>query len=283
MTGPVADGRLLVVATPIGNLGDLAPRAVEALRRADIVAAEDTRRTRALLSHADIPAANRLRSVRAANEADEAPALVEAIRGGATVAYVSDAGTPTVSDPGAELVRACHDAGIVVEVVPGPSALTTALAGSGLPGDRFVFEGFLPRKGAERRARLEAIATETRTVVIYESPRRVAATLTDLAAVCDPTRTVAVARELTKLHEEIVRAPLGEAADRVAENPRGEFVLVLEGGTPVEVDEETITRAVDEALARGSSARDAADRVASALGVGRRRAYEIAISRPRSR
>ncbi len=272
-------GSLVLVGTPIGNLGDLTPRAVQALRDADVIACEDTRRTRALLSAFDVPAGNRLRSVHAHNERERAVRIVDEIGEGLRVAYVTDAGMPGISDPGAELVRACLRAGLTVEVVPGPTALTVALALSGLPTDRFVFEGFLPRKGAERRTRLQALASEARTSVVYESPRRVAATLADLAAACGADRPVAVVRELTKLHEEAYRGPLGEAATLAAgHEARGEHVIVLGGAAPTEVSEAMVVDAVRDALEGGASARDAANAVAAELGVARRRAYEVALT-----
>ena len=175
-------GRLVLVATPIGNLGDLSPRAVQTLATADVVAAEDTRRTRALLTHAGVPAAGRLRAVHEHNEQESAAWVVDMVQEGSDVAYVTDAGMPGISDPGARLVRACLDAGLPVDVVPGPSAVLTALVLSGFPTDRFVFEGFLPRRGLDRRERIAALVPETRTVVLYESPKRVHATLTQLLA-----------------------------------------------------------------------------------------------------
>jgi len=276
-------GRLTLVATPIGNLGDLSPRAVDALREADVIAAEDTRRARALLSHAGIPAGRRLRSVRAANEAAAAEVLVAKMGDGAHVAYVTDAGMPGISDPGEQLVRACVDAGIHVDAVPGPSALVTALVVSGLPTGRFVFEGFLPRKAAARRRRLDEVAHESRTVVLFESPRRVRKTLAELATACGADRRVAVARELTKAFEEVWRGTLDDALAAVAEEPRGEFVIVV-AGTPDsdEVDDRVLADAVERALADGFSVRDAATEVARSLGVPRRRAYEVAITRRRS-
>ncbi len=281
-------GRLVLVGTPIGNLGDLAPRAVAALRDATVIAAEDTRRTRALLSHAGIRAGNRLRSVHGHNERARGPELVELIRCGAQVAYVTDAGMPGISDPGELLVRLCVDAGLPVEVVPGPSAALTALVLSGLPTERFVFEGFLPRKGRPRAERIAAIAAESRTVVCFEAPGRVAATITDLAGACGPDRQVAIARELTKLHEEVWRGTLAAAVTHVAgSEPRGEHVLVIAPAPdPVtaEVDDATLHAAIDAALAAGASARDAAAAVAGELGVSRRRAYDAAAARrPRDR
>ena len=273
----------MLVGTPIGNLGDLSPRAVAVLRDATVIAAEDTRRTRALLSHAGIRAGGRLRAVHAHNERARGAELVAAIRDGATVAYVTDAGMPGISDPGEELVRGCVDAGLAVEVVPGPSAALTALVLSGFPTGRFVFEGFLPRKGRARRDRLESLASEGRTVVCFEAPGRVAATLTDLAAACGPDRLVAVARELTKLHEDVWRGKLADAVAHAGSTaPRGEYVIVLAPAAEVperEPDDAELDAEIDEALAAGASARDAAADVAGRLGVPRRRAYEAAIRR----
>jgi 16S rRNA (cytidine1402-2'-O)-methyltransferase len=272
----------VLVATPIGNLADLSPRAVDELRRADVIAAEDTRRTRALLAHADIPSGGRLRAVHARNERGQTAAVVELVRAGARVAYVSDAGTPGISDPGERLVRACVAAGLPVETVPGPSAVLAALAVSGLHTGRFRFEGFLPRKGTARRARLAAVAASDDTVVLFESPRRVVATLAELAAAAGPERPVAVARELTKVFEEVVRGPVGEVARRLAEagEPRGEHVVVLAGAHAGRVhDDAEVEAAVDRALATGASTRDAATAVAEALGIERRRAYEVATRR----
>jgi 16S rRNA (cytidine1402-2'-O)-methyltransferase len=276
----VDEGRLVLVATPIGNLGDLAPRAVEVLRDADVIAAEDTRRTRALLTHAGLSAFGRLVAVHEHNERGRATELVEAIRRGGTVALVTDAGMPGVSDPGALVVRACVDAGVRVDVVPGPSAALAALVVSGLPTDRFAFEGFLPRKGSERRDRLAAIAREPRTVVLFEAPPRVAATLRDLVEACGGNRPVAVSRELTKIHEETFRGTLVDAVDHVAKQPpRGEHVLVIGGAPPaVAPTDADVAEAARAELAGGASTRAAADRVAERLGVGRRRAYEAVLA-----
>jgi 16S rRNA (cytidine1402-2'-O)-methyltransferase len=271
-------GQLLLVATPIGNLGDLSSRAVEALRDADVIAAEDTRRTRALLSHLGVPAAGRLRSVHAHNEQESADWVVDAVRDGKCVAYVTDAGTPGISDPGERLVRACVAAGLAVDVVPGPSAVLTALVLSGFPTDRFVFEGFLPRRGAERKARIAALVPEARTVVLYESPRRVHATLTALLGVCGPLREVAVARELTKVHQEVWRGTLEHAVGHVElSEPRGEHVIVLAPALPPPAaNDDEIDAHVTAALAEGLSTRDAAARVARDLRVPRRRTYDAA-------
>ncbi|MEX0664961.1 MAG: 16S rRNA (cytidine(1402)-2'-O)-methyltransferase [Gaiellaceae bacterium] len=280
-----ATGLLVLVATPIGNLGDLSPRAVEALRGADVIAAEDTRRTRALLTHAGVPAGNRLRAVHGHNERARAQAIVEEVRSGLRVAYVTDAGMPGISDPGERLVRACADAGLPVEVVPGPSAALTALVMSGLPTARFAFEGFLPRKGRERDDRLEAIEREERTTILYESPHRLAATLADLAAVCGDARLVAVARELTKLNEEMWRGTLGAAAKHFATAPRGEIVIVLEPSVATEVattDADLAQQAL-ALVAEGLPTRVAADRLAARSGVSRRRAYDAVIAQRRAR
>jgi 16S rRNA (cytidine1402-2'-O)-methyltransferase len=271
-------GRLLLVATPIGNLGDLSTRAVEALRDADVIAAEDTRRTRSLLSHLGLPAAGRLRSVHAHNEQESADWVVDAVRDGKCVAYVTDAGTPGISDPGERLVRACVAAGLSVDVVPGPSAVLMALVLSGFPTDRFVFEGFLPRRGAERRERIAALVQEARTVVLYESPRRVHATLVQLLGACGPLREVAVARELTKLHQEVWRGSLHDAVEHVGgREPRGEHVVVLAPAPPPpEASDGEIEAHVIAAFSEGLSTRDVAARVARDLGVPRRRTYDAA-------
>jgi 16S rRNA (cytidine1402-2'-O)-methyltransferase len=272
---------LVLIGTPIGNLGDLSPRAAAVLVGADVIACEDTRRTRRLLAHLGIPAGGRLRAVHEHNEAEEAARIVAAVRAGKTVAYATDAGMPAVSDPGAVLVRACRDAGLPVEVVPGPSAVSTALALSGFGADRYVFEGFLPRKGRERAERLGALAAETRPAVLFEAPGRVAGTLADLCRVCGGDRGVWVGRELTKRFEESYDGDLDAAVARagVAE-PRGEHVIVLAGAAtaPAAVSDATIEAAVRDALGRGLSARDAAAEVAALHGGSKRRAYEVAVA-----
>lgn len=266
-------GRLVLVATPIGNLGDLSPRAVQALDRADVVCCEDTRHSRKLLTHAGLHP-ERLVAVHEHNERERAVQVVRWLQEGKEVVVITDAGLPGISDPGERLVRAVADAGHVVEVVPGPSAAVAGLVVSGLPTGRFCFEGFLPRKGADRTRRLAIIAAEERTTVLFESPHRVAATLTDLAAICGADRRCAVARELTKLHEEVWRGTLGDAAARAARRePVGEHVVVVAGAPPQPVDDEAVAAAVAEALAAGLSARDAAAEVAEALDIPRNRAY----------
>jgi 16S rRNA (cytidine1402-2'-O)-methyltransferase len=239
-----------------------------------------------LLSHAGVPAGGRLRAVHGRNERRHAAAIVEEVRAGARVVYATDAGMPGISDPGERLVRACLDAGLPVEIVPGPSALLTALVVSGLPAQRFVFEGFLPRKGKARAERLAGIAAEPRTVVLFESPIRIAGTIGELAAACGPDREVAVARELTKRFEEVWRGRLGDAAaDPAVVGTRGEFVVVVAPAPDASepVGDEGLDAAVDAALDSGLSARDAAAQVAADLAVPKRRAYDAATRRSRAR
>ena len=272
-------GRLVLVATPIGNLGDLSPRASEELAAADLVACEDTRRTGRLLQHAGISGRDLLRLDEHTEERSTA-VVVDRIAGGATVALVSDAGMPGISDPGERVVRRVVEAGHPVVVVPGPSAPVAAVSASGLATDRWCMEGFLPRRGSARSDRLAELAVEERTMVLFESPNRLATTLRDLVGVLGPDRRAVVAREMTKLHEEFVRGTVVELADRFDEPPKGEVVLVLEGAPPpAEVDDERIQVVLDEARAGGASTRDAADEAARRLGVSRRRAYRLALDR----
>lgn len=271
-------GALVLVATPIGNLGDLSPRAVEALAGADVVACEDTRRTRALLAHAGVHAKT-LVSVHGHNEAAMVAPLLARVRRGEVVTLVTDAGTPGISDPGGRLVLAAISARLPVSVVPGASAAVAALVLSGLATDRYCFEGFLPRRGRERRERLGAVAQETRTTVLYEAPHRLGATLADLAELCGPARRIALAREMTKLHEEIWRGTLGEALERVrAVAPRGEHTLVLEGAPPpAPPGADEIEAVVGTLVERGMSASRVAGEVSQRLGVPRRQAYAAAL------
>jgi 16S rRNA (cytidine1402-2'-O)-methyltransferase len=275
-----ADGRIVLVGTPIGNLGDLSPRAVQALAAADVIACEDTRVTRKLLTHAGITG-KRLVTLNAHNEGPGSDQLVAEAAAGGVVAVVTDAGMPGVSDPGARLVAAATGAGVAVEVVPGPSAGLTALVVSGLPTDRFSFDGFLPRKGGERSARLQAIAASDRTVVLFESPHRVRATIGDLVSVCGGERRVAVARELTKLHEEVWRGTLAGAVDLWATvEPRGEYVIVV-GPAPAAaaaaVSDRDIADALGPLLDGGGDRKAAVITVTAALGVPRRRVYDVAV------
>jgi len=274
-------GALVVVGTPIGNLGDLSPRAVAALASADVLYCEDTRHSRKLLSHAGITGVA-LRSLHEHNEAERSDEVVASVAAGRMVVLVSDAGMPGVSDPGARVVAAVAAAGLVVTVVPGPSAVLAALVASGLATDRFCFEGFLPRSGRDRKERVEMVAHEPRTTVLFEAPGRVAATLADLAAACGDDRRVAVARELTKLHEEVWRGTLAEAVVWAADGVRGEVVLVLDGAPPpaeAEADDDELARALGVEWAGGARTRGAVDAVAARFGVPRRRVYELALRR----
>ena len=272
-------GRLVLVATPIGNLGDLSPRASEELAAADLVACEDTRRTGRLLQHVGISGSDLLRLDQHTEERSAA-VVVDRIGRGETVALVSDAGMPGISDPGERVVRRVVEAGHPVVVVPGPSAPVAAVSASGLATDRWCMEGFLPRKGSARSDRLAELAVEERTMVLFESANRLAATLHDLVGMLGPDRRAMVAREMTKLHEEFVRGTLAELAGRFDEPPKGEVVLVLEGAPPpAEVGDERIRVVLEEAQAGGASTRDAADEAARRLGVSRRRAYRLALDR----
>lgn len=270
---------LVLIATPIGNLGDLAPRAIEELRRVELVCCEDTRRTGKLLAYAEITGA-RLRRVDDHTETAAVGEVVERLDAGERVALVSDAGMPGISDPGSRLVAAVVAAGHEIVVVPGPSAVVAALAGSGFPGERFVFEGFLPRKGADRVARLAAIAAERRAVVFYESPKRIGATLAELATACGPERRAVVGRELTKRHEEFVRGELAELAEWGARPVKGEIVVVVEAAPTAVIDDDTIRAALSASLAQGVSRRDAVAAVAAELAVGKRRVYDLALGIP---
>jgi len=274
-------GLLVLVATPIGNLGDLSPRAREVLATARLVCCEDTRRTGRLLQHAGI-AGVRMAVCNEHTEAARIPEVLEVLGDGGDVAVVTDAGTPGISDPGERLVRAVLDAGHEVTTVPGPAAAISALVVSGISTARYVFEGFLPRAGRARSERLAELATERRTIVLYEAPHRVLRTMADLATALGGDRPVSVARELTKLHETVVRGTLGDVA---LGEPRGEYVLVVAGATDTAEapDEDVVRDALRVELAAGRSRRDAATVVAQRLGVARRTAYELAIAEPRGR
>lgn len=280
MTG--AAGRIVLVGTPIGNLGDLSPRAVEALGAADVIACEDTRRTGRLLSHLGIASPGYV-VLNEHTEGDRVDDLLERARRGATVVVVSDAGMPGISDPGEWLVSRAVLADVAVEVVPGPSAVLAALVVSGLATTRFVFEGFLPRKGGGRTERLAEVRHESRTVVLFEAPHRLARTLADLGEVCGGDRRIVLARELTKLHEEVWRGTLGAAIAHVAAiEPRGEYVLVLGGAEPApDATDDDIRDALTASLREGMTTRDAVDAVAAALGAPRRQVYDIAVNRTR--
>jgi 16S rRNA (cytidine1402-2'-O)-methyltransferase len=270
-------GLLVLVASPIGNLGDLSPRAIEALGAADLICCEDTRRTGKLLQHAGLTG-RRMAITNEHTERDRVRDVLDVLGRGGTVAVVTDAGTPGISDPGEWLTGAAIEAGFDVSSIPGPAAFVSALVTSGLPTSRFVFEGFLPRSGTDRRERLAELATERRTVVLYEAPHRIARTLADLREVCGDDRPVAVARELTKLYETVERGILGTID---IGSPRGEYVVVLGGMPKAEVvaDPATVAAALDESFAGGLSTKDAAAAVASRFGIPRREAYAAAVER----
>lgn len=269
---------LVLVGTPIGNLADLSPRAVEVLGTADLVVCEDTRRTGRLLQAAGVRA-KALLAAHDHNEVAQIGGVIDRLRRGETVAIVTDAGMPGISDPGERMVRAAADAGFDVVVVPGPSASIAALVASGLPTGRFVFEGFLPRSGSGRTERIAALAHEPRTIVLYEAPHRVGRTLADLAGAFGGSRRVALCRELTKMHEEVWRGTLDEAVSRACSvEPRGEFVLVVDGAPPPpEADDESLAAAVQRLIDAGRSRRDAVAEVAAAFDVSKRRVYDLSL------
>lgn len=274
-------GRVVLVGTPIGNLGDLSPRAVDALSNAAVIYCEDTRHTRRLLTHAGISGV-RLRSLHEHNEVQRTEEVLQTAKAGSVVAVVSDAGMPGISDPGSRLVAAALEAGVPVSVVPGPSAVLAAVVVSGFSTDRFCFEGFVARSGSARSERLAAVAAEPRTIVLFEAPGRVARTLEDLATTCGTLRRVAIARELTKVHEEVWRGTLGQATEWVDEHPvRGEVVLVLEGAAVAagEVEDRVLTAAIDDGLRAGERLRGVVDEVAATFDVPRRRVYELGLAR----
>ena len=268
----MSDGRLFVCATPIGNLGDVSSRLEETLRAADVVYAEDTRRGAKLLGH--VGATAKLRSLFAGNERSRSRELIDDVRSGKLVALVSDAGMPTVSDPGAEAVRLLLAQGLPVTVIPGPSAVTTAIALSGFGGDRFVVEGFLPRRGKERQERVARIASEDRSVVLFASPHRLGEDIGDLCEAIGSDRQIAVTRELTKMHEEVWIGTLGDAVERWGGEVKGEFTLVVEPGSPLAVDAGEAIREARLLVADGASASDAARQVAQSTGVSRRLIYQ---------
>jgi len=283
-------GSLVLIATPIGNLGDVSQRSRDALAAADLIACEDSRHSGRLVKHLGIADPTYV-VVNEHTERDACARIVDAVAAGKTVALITDAGTPAISDPGSVVVRAVLDAGLSVSAVPGPAALVMALVVSGLPTTRFVFEGFIPRSGGDRDRRLADIALEERTTIIYESPHRVVRTLTDLATACGGHRRVAVARELTKMHESVYRGRLEELAQRAADEPafeRGEITLVIagavvettgEGGAAMSAAiaaEEVMERVLRAALAHLPAAKAAAI-AAAASGLGRDAAYARAV------
>jgi len=276
----VTTGSLVLVATPIGNLGDLSPRAVVELGRADAIACEDTRRTGRLLAHAGV-SAPKLLTVNDHTEVGAVGDILARLDRGERVAVVTDAGMPGISDPGERLVAAAAEAGHTIEVVPGPSAAVTGLVVSGLAAGRFVFEGFLPRKGSGRSERLVELAGERRTIVLYEAPHRLARTLTDLTAALGAERSVVLARELTKLHEEVWRGSLGDAVARCVDvEPRGEYVVVVAGApAPAAATDDELAAAVAAEIGAGRTTRDAVALVSGRYDVSRRRVYDLANQR----
>ncbi len=274
-------GTLYLVPTPIGNLGDLSQRVTDTLARADFLAAEDTRVTAKLLNHLGLK--KPMVTYHRHNEKHMGQAVLDRLLSGESCALVTDAGTPAISDPGEELVAQCAAQGIPVVSIPGPCALIAALAASGLPTGRFTFEGFLAMNKKNRRAHLDSLRGERRTMLFYEAPHKLAATLRDLAETFGADRRVSLCRELTKLHEEILRTTLGEAAAKYeAEAPRGEFVLVVAGAE--EADEREVTledglALVERLRGEGASLRDAVRHAAKELSLPRNRLYDLAVGK----
>ncbi|KAA2252102.1 16S rRNA (cytidine(1402)-2'-O)-methyltransferase [Solihabitans fulvus] len=273
-------GRLVLAATPLGDSKDASTRLVEALADADIVAAEDTRRLRSLAAALGVSPGGRVVSFYDAVESARLPGLIEAMHGGSTVLLVTDAGMPSVSDPGYRLVAACITEDLPVTCLPGPSAVTTALAVSGLPCDRFCFEGFPPRKSGERRRWFAGLEAEPRTCVFFESPHRLADTLADAVAVLGPDRRAAVCRELTKTYEEVRRGGLAELAEWAADGVRGEITVVLEGAAPAApgADLATLVAEVRQRVEDGERMKAAAAEVAEAAGVSKKTLYDAVLA-----
>lgn len=269
---------LVLAATPIGRVGDAPPRLAEELAAADVVAAEDTRRLRRLAADLGIEVTGRVVSYFEGNESARTPQLLEALESGERVVLVTDAGMPSVSDPGYRLVAAAVAAGVLVTAVPGPSAVLTALAVSGLPVDRFCFEGFLPRKAGERSRRLAELAAEPRTMVFFEAPHRTGAALSAMAGAFGDDRPAAVCRELTKTYEEVRRGPVGELAEWAADGVRGEVTIVVAGAAPhsaAETDPASLRSAVDALVDDGLSRKDAVAQIAKTTGLPKREVYQV--------
>lgn len=274
-------GTLYLVPTPIGNLGDISPRMAETLAQADFIAAEDTRVSIKLLNHLEIK--KQMVTYHRHNTETSGPQILQRLLAGESCALVTDAGMPAISDPGEELVALCAEHGVKVECIPGPCAVVTALAVSGQPTGRFTFEGFLPMNKKNRRAHLESLRGEQRTMIFYEAPHKLCATLKDLAETFGEDRPISLCRELSKLHEQVLRTTLGEARAYYDENsPKGEFVLVVRGAEPVEEQEVTLEDglALVERLREeeGLSARDAVKRAAKELGLSRNELYDRVIN-----
>ncbi|GAC57430.1 hypothetical protein GOHSU_19_00350 [Gordonia hirsuta DSM 44140 = NBRC 16056] len=270
----------MLAGTPMGQPGDASPRLRQALASADIVAAEDTRRARSLAAALDVTIGGRLVSYYDHVEAQRTPQLVEAIDDGATVLLITDAGMPSVSDPGYRLVAACAAAGLKVTCLPGPSAVTTALALSALPADRFCFDGFAPRKPGARGEWLATLRTEPRTVVFFESPHRLAQTLTDAAQVLGAERRAAVCRELTKTYEEVRRGGLGELAQWAADGVKGEITVVISGASPIDdaADLESVAAQAAQLAEAGTRLKEACEQAAAGTPFSRREVYEAVLA-----
>ncbi|WP_020664718.1 16S rRNA (cytidine(1402)-2'-O)-methyltransferase [Amycolatopsis benzoatilytica] len=271
-------GRLVLAATPLGDPGDASARLIEAVGSADVIAAEDTRRLRTLASALGVSPTGRVVSFYEDVETARLPKLLEALRGGETVLVVTDAGMPSVSDPGFRLVAACVEEDLPITCLPGPSAVTTALALSGLPCDRFCFEGFAPRKPGERTKWLTELVAERRTAVFFESPHRIASLLSDAAAVLGGSRRAAVCRELTKTYEEVKRGTLAELAEWAEEGVRGEITVVLEGAAPRQASVPELVPEVAERVAAGERLKTVAAEVASAAGVSTKELYAAVLA-----
>lgn len=273
-------GMLYLVPTPIGNLGDISERCREILSQADFIAAEDTRVTIKLLNYLGVKKS--LVSYYEHNKAQRGGKILERILAGETCALVSDAGSPAISDPGEDLVRQCAEAGVLVSAIPGPCAVITALSISGLPTGRFTFEGFLSTAKKSRQSHLQDLISETRTMIFYEAPHKLLNTLKDMAEVFGGERRISLCRELTKLHEEVIRTTLEEAVARYTENaPKGEFVLVIAGAAPVEKTEVTLEEAaqrVQSLMEEGLSRKDAVRQIAQETGLPKNAIYDAALN-----
>ena len=280
MVDPMTSGRVVLAATPIGNPGDASDRLRQVLETADIVAAEDTRRVRSLAAALEVTIGGRVMSFFEHNEAGRVPQLLDRVRSGDVVAVVTDAGMPAVSDPGYSLVVACIEAGLPVTCLPGPSAVTTALVLSGLPVDRYCFDGFPPRRAGRRRTWLARLATEERTCVFFESPHRLADTLAEAAEVLGPDRRAAVCRELTKTYEEVLRGSLAELAERTADGVLGEIVVVLDGAAAEssEAALEDLVEIVEERVEAGERLKDACAAVSEGSSLTKRDLYQAVLA-----
>ncbi|MEV6767474.1 16S rRNA (cytidine(1402)-2'-O)-methyltransferase [Nocardia sp. NPDC051030] len=275
---PITAGRLVLAATPMGDIGDASQRLRDALATADIVAAEDTRRTRSLAKALEVEITGRVVSFYDHVETARIPMLLNEIESGRTVLLVTDAGMPSVSDPGYRMVAACVDRNLRITCLPGPSAVTTALALSGLPVERFCFDGFAPRKSGQRKEWLRTLTSEPRAVAFFEAPHRLADCLADAVEILGPTRRAAVCRELTKTYEEVIRGPLSELAAWAIEGARGEITVVLEGAQKVSEDPADLVSQVETLAAGGLRLKDACAEVSAATGASRRELYDAVLA-----